>query len=1309
MINTFSKARLIKSTISIMLIFSLQVFAANISIDLTFPAPEIQVKDNLHHVSIPGGLKISEGGKPSLPSVGKWLVLPPGEKSISMTLENQIWVKLEGVFNIAPAGNPQKLSDPNVPDIKPDISIYDSNETYPAIAFSGLNSHLKRGVSLATFLIWPVRWNPETGLLEYLQSCVITIETEVDNQSLESYASFYRGDDQTLSWVGQQVINPGDLILYPRRDDGEVESLLIITIDEYVDLIERYAEWHLVRGIPTTIVTVSDLIESHDGVDDMEKIRAGIIDAYEEDGIGYVLLFGDDENVPHRGLCSTVNNEPDFDIPADIYFGNLDGTWNDDDDDIWGELNEADFLGEVFVGRFTASNEGEVIILTNKMMAYCDEPVIDNVLDILMVGEELGWVSMGGDYMDEVFYGSDRYNYETVGFPERFEGEFLYDRDQEWSALNHLAPLISEGYHFVHHLGHANTRYSMKFNAGQLNSDVIENDGVDNGFNIGWTQGCYSGAFDNRTTEVDNYTDDCITESFTAKLSNGFVAYCANSRYGWGSGGNTNGASQHFHREFVDATFGEGISIIGKTNLDSKEDVVPWMEAGVMRWCYYEINLFGDPTMDIWTDTPQELDPDYRDVIMIGEESYSVDTEGVADARVCLFFNGEIVALGITDENGIADLTLDEPIVEQGDISLTVIAHNYLPFYAEIESVPPEFGFPWVEEFSIDDYGWIEDGQADPGETIELIPFIRNLGSETLERLSLVISSEDRFINIVNSELVYQEIQPDQEAIAEDPLSLEIFNNAPDLHEVILEFNFEDSNRRCWTQIITFQTHAAILESNGVVVYDVEGNNNGRIDPGETAEICFSLRNTGTGRTEGLIAELFSGSPYIEIISSESVFDLIEPLSNSEAVEYFEITLSDDCPDPYRAVLYTHLENENGFQQNFLSDLRTGGQYYTFDRDPEMLEHEVLGEDNTDQWRITEHENYSLNGENCLKAGSPEADGDYIGMINCAAYLPSFVVNGSVQLAFWHKIDAEISRANEGYCYDGGFVEISEDGGDWTTINPIQPGGGEGYPYLIRHGGSPNPLDLDQPCYSGVTDWRQAQFDLSDFDETEIQLRFRFGSDSLAHGKGWFIDDIELMLPIDIEPPDNLEGELINHGARLSWDTPFVPRDDLDVDNELLGYRIYREAAEWVMLDTIARHNNYFDDLLDIESGRLMYMVTAIYTNGESQPSNFLFLEWENSASEQFVDIPTNFELGSCYPNPFNSTTLINFSIPMEANIKLSIYNTLGQELFVIKDGLQTAGNFSLPFNAGHLSSGIYLLRLQVTDQILTSRVLLIK
>ena len=89
------------------------------------------------------------------------------------------------------------------------------------------------------------------------------------------------------------------------------------------------------------------------------------------------------------------------------------------------------------------------------------------------------------------------------------------------------------------------------------------------------------------------------------------------------------------------------------------------------------------------------------------------------------------------------------------------------------------------------------------------------------------------------------------------------------------------------------------------------------------------------------------------------------------------------------------------------------------------------------------------------------------------------------------------------------------------------------------------------------------------------------------------------------------------------------------------------------------------------------------------------FIGYTPVSVENEGSIPTEYTLLQNYPNPFNPSTTIKFSVPKESNIKLSIYNLLGQEVNVlINNQVQPAGTYNVTFDAHNLTSGIYFYRL---------------
>jgi hypothetical protein len=89
--------------------------------------------------------------------------------------------------------------------------------------------------------------------------------------------------------------------------------------------------------------------------------------------------------------------------------------------------------------------------------------------------------------------------------------------------------------------------------------------------------------------------------------------------------------------------------------------------------------------------------------------------------------------------------------------------------------------------------------------------------------------------------------------------------------------------------------------------------------------------------------------------------------------------------------------------------------------------------------------------------------------------------------------------------------------------------------------------------------------------------------------------------------------------------------------------------------------------------------------------------------------VPGKYILNQNYPNPFNPVTEINYSIPVQGDVSLKVFNSLGQEVATIFKGFQQAGNYSATFDASALSSGIYFYRLQAGNMLLTKKLVLMK
>lgn len=97
------------------------------------------------------------------------------------------------------------------------------------------------------------------------------------------------------------------------------------------------------------------------------------------------------------------------------------------------------------------------------------------------------------------------------------------------------------------------------------------------------------------------------------------------------------------------------------------------------------------------------------------------------------------------------------------------------------------------------------------------------------------------------------------------------------------------------------------------------------------------------------------------------------------------------------------------------------------------------------------------------------------------------------------------------------------------------------------------------------------------------------------------------------------------------------------------------------------------------------------------------------SSISESPSVITKFHLAPAFPNPFNPSTTISYEVPSRSDVKLVIYNVLGQEVATVVDEQKQAGRYSLEWNASNVPSGVYFYRLQAGSFVETKKLVLIR
>ena len=1274
-------------SLSILLLFSISLFAKEESKIYQFPKPEITYVGGYAHISIPQTSTFGNPGDPALPAFGVSLLLPYQTKgTITSITGNPIKIKIDAPVYPIQQQYPLSKIDSSIKPTKPNFAIY-SLEQYPTNNFQNERTELYRGHSIFTAVINPIKYLPKENAILYFPEIKVVVNS-VDNKSTNITAN-YRNDSATNKMLAEMIQNKEEIRSYPnvtQSKDRDNYDYLIVSYPDYVDQFQVLADYKNSLGLKTKIYTTDYIYQNSTGADNQEKIRNFIIDQYQNNGISYLLLAGDADKVPERGFAVMIDQNPDADIACDLYYSNLDGTWNDNNNNLWGEWNEKDLIGELAVGRASVGSTTEAQHFVHKQIMYQQSPVVADLTKGLMVGENLGWTPWGKDYMEEIRLGSTNWGYTTTGIPEQINVETLYDHDATWSP-NQLYNKWNSGQNLVYHLGHANVNYVMKFYNSSVTTSNLTNNGVDHGYYILNTQGCYCNSFDNRSTEGQTLGYDAISEKLT-NLANGPVCFIGNTRYGWGSGNDTNGASQHLQREFNDAIYAENITAIGDAHQKSKTDTAPFVTpTSVLLWSYYENTLLGDPTLDIWTNQPQTLVGDVPSVLPLGTHiiniPFTINGEYARNIRVTAIMNGEVLTSTITDDFGNCMMLLDTPLDQAGTLSLVASGHNILDTTFEINVVPTDEGYIIGQNLSIDDGA---NNQLDWNENAEIKIEAYNVGQQPVQNLYAKLELNSDYVSVLNDSIWFGEVEANSIVQNEQGFNITTAENVPENINIPITINFY-SDQGNWSYSNNIILHTPTINFSNMDFSEANGNSNGMIEPGEEMTPSFKITNNSGFDLSYLAVKLVCDNENVTISPDTLLF--MNYTDNQEiTLNDIHVQLSDNLQIGDNLVFYLKTYTERGYQINKLINFNLSAFSQNFNTSDGGFTHTVVGTGHQDQWHYTTSENYGGSDGGSWKCGSDS--GEYSPNLYASLITPQITVPENSYFTFYHKLDAETSTAT--IAYDGAFVQISTDGTNYTSIAPVG-----GYPFtMISQSTPPN-----EPCYSGTFDWSIAQFDLSDYANQTVQFRFVFTSDSYVQKNGWVIDNLVISTDNNLVPPTNLTYTLDeNNLVHLMWNSP---------NSQIDGYQIKKNGI--IIADDIVL-NSFIDPEPISETSIYHYAVAS--KNGDLVSDYSPEISVQVTANNNHNDANIFTKLYSNYPNPFNPKTTIQFSLKEKTAVNLDIYNIKGQKVKSLINNEMKKGMHSITWNGNNsnnakCASGIYFYRLKTKNYSKINKMLMLK
>ena len=563
-----------------------------LSIAYSFETPiikEIMIENDAYtRITIEGLSASGNYGNPRLPTGGAYILLPQGTCLDNIIVDGESKFLGSG-FNVEPVGELIPISKTISTKLQvPNEDIYSSTDMFPGELFEEIGVYSFRGYEILVLKLNPVQYIPVTGELYFYEDIKLSVNLIKDGNINPLFRNLAKDKNKIIEKVDNPEI--AETYNHPVNQPIVSNDLLIITTESLKSGFEPLENFHNANDLSTVIKTTSDI-----GSSNPDDIRNYIRNAYNNLQIDYVLIGADDDIISAKDLFVRTIwwwpwSETEENMPSDIYYACLDGPYDNNGNGYYGEPNDGtgggdvDLVADVYVGRASVGTIAEATNFVTKTIQYLfsDDSYLE---DVLMVGELLNTAPLtwGGTYMDELIDGSSENGYTTKGIPSsKYNIDTLYEKNGNWYASD-LISKIENGIHFINHLGHSTYNSAMKLSTSSISSLTNEK------LCFVYSQGCMAGGFDN---------GDCVAEYFTVKTDNAAFAVIMNARYGWYNPGGTDASSQHYHREFWDAVFSEYKTVIGEANQDSKEDNLYRINDDCMRWSYYALNLFGDPTVD---------------------------------------------------------------------------------------------------------------------------------------------------------------------------------------------------------------------------------------------------------------------------------------------------------------------------------------------------------------------------------------------------------------------------------------------------------------------------------------------------------------------------------------------------------------------------------------------------------------------------------------------------------------------------------------------------------------------------------------
>jgi len=992
--------------------------------------------ESMTKIALPGVLLPNNEGAPDLPGTGRYIAVPNGAKASVSVIATRT-EKFTGV-EIAPSPRIPWDTEDGPLEYSKDQTIYSADNLYPAnpVILSGTDAI--RGVDVIMLGITPFQYNPVTKELIVYRDIKIEVTYEGGDGQFGDNRLRSRWWDPLLE---DMLLNNESLTkidynkIYQNSTKETGCEYLIITANNavYQSWADSIKEFRTKQGILTKIVTLNEV-----GGNNVNTIESYINDAYNTWDIppAACLLIGD------------YGSNADMNIMAPI--------WDNycASDNIYADVTN-NKMPDIVFARIPAGNTSELEIEVTKFLDYERNPPTSSYFyshPVTALGFQTErWFQICSEAVAGFWENEQGKN--TVRINKTYQGN---PNSDPWSTATNTNTVINV-------FGPNGLGY-IPATPGQVNctwygsaSDVVNaiNNGAfmlqhrDHGYEQGWGEPSFGSSNINSLNNTDltfiwsincltgkyNLSSDCFAEKFYQRTSGGNnagalgivaaseVSYSfVNDTYVWGCYDNmwpdflpaygTTPDSRGILPAFANAA--------GKYFLQQSS----WPYNSANKEVTYNLfHMFGDAFLTVFSEVPQYLSVTHDPVFYAGLTSFEITAD--EGSLIALTVNGEIIATG---EGTGTQIAIPVPTLQpQNSITVTVTKQNYYRYESKVLVLPPTGPYIVKESYYITDEGVLVNGEMNPDENILLTVSLKNIGVELAENVAVTLSSNDPYISITDDSEDVGNIAAGSLITIQNGFAWYVHNDIPDLHPVL--FTLTSTNGTdTWESQFSIDAKSPVLEIGNFSIDDSNGNNNGRLDPGETAIVEIETTNNGSSFALSASGMLTATSPFISMENNIHDFNVIA-MGETKTAE-FTVTADESAPNgtgfifQYKAMAQGFMV-DNVYSQNigFASeDWETG--------DMSKFDWQTSGDAD---WTISEETPYE--GTYCVKTGD-------IGDGETTTLSIDYLVGENGTISFYYKISSQQNYDKLKFYIDNTVKAQWSGETDWThvTYYNITPG-----------------------------------------------------------------------------------------------------------------------------------------------------------------------------------------------------------------------------------------------------------------------------